>query len=340
MALVLSAISAGGLVGAANQYACLLVVGLAARFGMITLDAPMAFMGDWWFIGLTAVLWAITIAPSFSQHLAPGVMHVINTVTHFISGFVVPVSSALIGLAATGVIVNLDPNLRMAFETLQIFTQDGSLSGTGLAVAGGSAAAAVTLTAVKGLAKPMISAGSGTAGTVSAPAFALAENLAAVVLMGLVYWLSTIDPRLLIGLGVVVFLLTLGLLAWGLYQLYRLKKGVGRVLALAQADPKAGLSVAVDFCVWGLGWAVYGHYGRAAIAFCGWLLWLAVFIAAQGLVAGALAFVPVLIPLAVVSVNVALLGVFVLFGTGSARGLLKLLEAERHAGIRPASVTA
>ena len=56
MALVFSAIAAGGLVGAANQYACLLVVAIAARAGLVTLSEPMGFMGDWWFIAVVTVL--------------------------------------------------------------------------------------------------------------------------------------------------------------------------------------------------------------------------------------------------------------------------------------------
>ncbi len=338
MALVFSAISAGGLVGAANQYACLLVVAIAARFGLVTLSGPMSFMGDWWFIAVVAVLWLISVAPSFSQHLAPGVMHVVNALTHFVNGFVVPVSSALIGLAAAGIILNLDPNFKHLYETLQIFSTNGGLTGQGLAVAGGSAAAAVTLTAVKGLAKPMISTGSGTAGTFSAPAFTVAENLAAIVLMGLVYGLSQIDPRLLIGLAAVVALFSLALLAYGLYQLYRLKKGVGRVLALAQRDPRAGLAVTSEFVVWGVGWLAYGHYGRAVISLCAWALWVAVFIAAQGVVTALLAVAPPLIPLGIVVVNVALLGVFALIGTGSARSLLH--EVERGTPLRTVAAAA
>lgn len=337
MALVVSAIAAGGLVGAANQYACLLVVAIAARAGLVTLSEPMAFMGDWWFIAVVAVLWLISVAPSFSQHLAPGVMHVVNWLTHFVNGFVVPVSSALIGLAAAGVIINLDPNFKHLYETLQIFSTNGGLTGEGVAVAGGSAAAAVTLTAVKGLAKPMISTGSGTAGTLSAPAFTIAENVAAIVLMGLVYGLSQVDPRLLIGLAVIVGLFTLALLAYGLYQLYRLKKGVGRLLALAQRDPRAGLAVAADFGVWGIGWLAYGHYGRAVISLCAWALWLAVFVAAQTGVTALLAVAPPLIPLGIVVANVALLGVFFFIGTASARSLMR--EVER-ATMLPSMATA
>lgn len=326
MALVFSAIAAGGLVGAANQYACLLVVAIAARAGLVTLSEPMGFMGDWWFIAVVAVLWLISVAPSFSQHLAPGVMHVVNWLTHFVNGFVVPVSSALIGLAAAGVILNLDPNFKHLYETLQIFSTNGGLTGDGVAVAGGSAAAAVALTAVKGLAKPMISTGTGTAGSVSAPAFTIAENIAAVVLMGLVYGLSQIDPRLLIGLAVIVGLFTLALLAYGLYQLYRLKKGIGRLMALAQRDPRAGLAVAADFGVWGIGWLAYGHYGRAVISLCAWGLWLALFVAAQTGVTALLAVAPPLIPLGIVVVNVALLGVFFLVGSASARSLMREVE--------------
>ncbi len=326
MALVFSAIAAGGLVGAANQYACLLVVAIAARTGLVTLSEPMGFMGDWWFIAVVAVLWLISVAPSFSQHLAPGVMHVVNWLTHFVNGFVVPVSSALIGLAAAGVILNLDPNFKHLYETLQIFSTNGGLTGDGVAVAGGSAAAAVALTAVKGLAKPMISTGTGTAGSVSAPAFTIAENIAAVVLMGLVYGLSQIDPRLLIGLAVIVGLFTLALLAYGLYQLYRLKKGIGRLMALAQRDPRAGLAVAADFGVWGIGWLAYGHYGRAVISLCAWGLWLALFVAAQTGVTALLAVAPPLIPLGIVVVNVALLGVFFLVGSASARSLMREVE--------------
>ncbi len=338
MALVFSAISAGGLVGAANQYACLLVVSIAARAGLVTLSEPMAFMGDWWFIAVVAVLWLISVAPSFSQHLAPGVMHVVNWLTHFINGFVVPVSSALIGLAATGIILNLDPNFKNLYDTLQIFSTNGGLTGQGLAVAGGSAAAAVTLTAVKGLAKPMISTGSGTAGTFSAPAFTLAENIAAIILMGAVYALSQIDPRLLIGLAVVVALFSVALLAYGLYQLYRLKKGVGRVLALAQRDPRAGLAVTAEFAVWGVGWLTYGHYGRAVISLCAWALWLAAFVTAQGAVTVLLALTPPLIPLGIVIANVALLGVFALIGTASARALLH--EVERGTSLRAVAASA
>lgn len=333
MELVFAAIAAGGLVGASNQYACLLVLSVAARLGIVELAGPMQFMGSFWFMGLVAALWVITVAPAFATQLAPGVMHVVNGVIHFVSGFVVPVSSALMGLAAAGVLVNLSPELRAAFETLQLFNgTGGGLTGTGLTVAAGSAVTAAALTGMKALAKPMVSAGTGTAGTASAPAYALAENIAAVVLMTLAYGLSRVDPWLLVGLLGVVLVVSVGVFVLGLYQLYRLKKGVGRVLALLQTRPRAGLAVCVEFFVWGLGWLVWQRPARAAVSLLAWLVWLAVCLAAQPLVAGFFVVFPPAIPLAVLSANAMLALIFVGLGLGSARALLAVVEAEAPAG--------
>ena len=113
--------------------------------------------------------------------------------------------------------------------------------------------------------------------------------------------------------------------------------GVGRLLALAQRDPRAGLAVAADFGVWGIGWLAYGHYGRAVISLCAWALWLAVFVAAQTGVTALLAVAPPLIPLGIVVANVALLGVFFFIGTASARSLMR--EVER-ATMLPSMATA
>lgn len=330
MQFILSAISAGGVAGAADQYLCLLIVSLAARFGIITLASPMGFMAEWWFIGLAAFLWILTVAPAYSTLIAPGIMNVINTAVNFVSGFVVPISSALLSLASAGAIVNLNPELKAAFETLQIFNADGSLGSGGVLVAGGGAAAAVTLTAMKGLAKPAISAATGTTGHVSAPMFATYEAIASVVLMGVVYALSRIDPTLLIGLLIVLFLLAAALLAYAVYQLWRLKRGIGRMLRMAQEHPRAGLSVAVEFLVWGLGWLVWGKYGRAAIMLTGWAVALALLIAVPGF----FAFFP---PLSLMAF-MALLSIFALIGFNTAGALLKMLEKEVGAG--QAKVTA
>jgi hypothetical protein len=329
MELVLSAIAAGGLVGASNQYACLLVVGLAARFGLIQLAGPVGFMGEWWFIIFVGILWIVTIGPALAQQFAPGLMHFANSVVHFISGFVVPLSAALVSLASVGVLVNLSPELQSMIDTLKIFNGDtGALGGTGLAIAGGSAVAATAITGMKALAKPMISTTSGTAGTASAPAFVIAENIAAVVLMALAYGLSQIDPWLLVGLFGAVLVLSFGLLLFGLYQLYRLKKGLGRVLYLLQAHPRAGLAVCVEFFVWGLGWLVWKNYGRGWVSLIAWGVWLTLFIAVQPVVTGLFVWFPPAIPLALLSANFFMIMIFFSIGVSSARALLKVVEKE------------
>lgn len=329
MELVFAAISAGGLVGASNQYACLLVLSVAGRLGWVELAAPMQFMTSLWFMGLVGLLWLLTVAPAFSTHFAPGVMHVINGLVHFVSGFVVPVSSALMGLAAAGVLINLSPEMRAAFETLRLFNgQTGALTGSGMTVAVGSAATALTLTGLKALAKPMVSAGSGTAGTVSAPAFALAENVSAIVLMLLAYVLGRINPWWLVGLLGAALMVCAGLFAFGLYQLYRLKKGLGRVVYLLQHQPRAGLAVCVDFFIWGLGWLAWGRPARGAVALLAWSVWLAVFLTLQPLATMLFALFPPAIPFALLSANLVMLALFLNLGAGSARALMQTLERE------------
>ena len=333
MQLILSSISAGGVLGAADQYLCLLIVSLAARFGIISLMPPMGFMAEGWFIGLVAVLWILTVAPAYAATLAPGVMNVINTAVNFVSGFVVPISSAMLSLASAGAIVNLHPELRATFETLQIFNGQGGIGSTGVVIAGGSAAAAVTLTAMKGLAKPALSAATGTTGHFSAPMFATYEAIASLVLMAVVYGLSQIDPGLLIALLVGLFLLTAVMLGWALYQLWRLKRGIGQMLRMAQEHPRAGLAVAVEFFIWGLGWLVWGKYGRAAIMLAVWAVAMALLIAGPGF----LVFFP---PLSVMAF-LALLSIYMLVGFKTAGALMKLLEKEiSPKGIEPTGAKA
>jgi hypothetical protein len=320
MQLILSAISAGGVIGAADQYLCLLIVSLAARFGVITLMPPMQFMTNGWFIGLAAVLWVLTVAPAYSSMLAPGVMNFINTAVNFVSGFVVPITSAIISLAAAGAIVNLNPELKATFETLQIFNSSGGVGPTGAVIAGASAVTAVSLTAMKGLAKPAISASTGTTGHAAAPAFATYEAIASLVLMAMVYVLSKIDPWLLVGLLVVVFIIAAAVLAYALYQLWRLKRGIGKVLRMAQEHPRAGLAVVVEFFVWGLGWLVWGKYGRGAIMLTAWAIAVAALIAVPGF----FAFFP---PLSLASLAFMLF-LFVAVGFNTAWALTRMLENE------------
>lgn len=334
-AFILATIAAGGLVGVADQYACLMVVGLAARFGLIALDPAVAFMGTDWFIALTGLFWVISIAPAYATLLSPGVMNAVNAAKNFLSSFVVPLSAALVALASAGVIASVHPELRQFLDALQFFNADGTVGVAGVGVAGASGLAAFTLTGLKALAKPAVSASTGTAGTVSAPLFATLESLAAPMMLALAYGLMQIDPRLLVALFALVTLVLLLGVGLAVYQLWRLKRGLGRVLHLAQTHPKAGLAVAAEFFVWGVGWLAWGGWGRGVLMLLLWVLWWAVFLSLQTLVAGVFLFFPPLIPVAVAGVGALLVTGFVVVGLNSARALLAHVETSLSPGAQP-----
>lgn len=330
MQLLLSAISAGGLVGASNQYLCLLLVSIAARTGLITLAEPMRFMESWWFIGIVALFWLVTVAPAYATMLGPGVMNVVNTLTNFLSGFIVPVSAAFLALAAAGIIAEMDPTLRDILTTMQLFNADGGIGVTGYVVAGGSAVVASALTGARFLAKPALSTATGTTGTISAPIYATIENVASVVLMALFFLLTRINPWLLVALFALVALLILGTLAFAVYQLWKLGRGIGKVLRLIETRPKAGLAVVAEALVWGSGWLIWKNWRRGVIRLVLWALWLALVLlaipAAITAVGVMLAVVPPLAMLAsaaglVVEVVAILTGLYA--GLRSAGGLLR-----------------
>lgn len=335
MQVILSAISAGGLVGAGNQYLCLLLVSVAAKTGLITLAPEMGFMESWWFIGILAFFWLLTIAPAYASTLGPGVMNVVNAIVNFVSGFAVPASAALLALASVGVIAGMHPELRDILRTLQIFDADGdgTIGSAGLVIAGGSALAATVLTGSKFLAKPAVSTATGTAGTVSAPLYATVENVASVVLMVLFLVLSRIDPWLLVGLLVVTTLLILGVLAYAIYQLWKLGKGIGRAISLIETHPKAGLAVVAEFLVWGAGWLTWKHWNRGALRLALWALWLVVIVlvipALATALGAALAVVPPLVILAPIfgtAVEMLVIVVGLDIGLRSAAGLMETFD--------------
>jgi len=70
MELLLSAISAGGLSGAADQYLCLIILSVAARLDLVSLAQPVAFMESWWFIGIVALFWVLTTLPATARSSA------------------------------------------------------------------------------------------------------------------------------------------------------------------------------------------------------------------------------------------------------------------------------
>jgi hypothetical protein len=328
MEIILSAIAAGGLVGAADQYLCLLLLSIGARLGLFQVAPEMSFLTSYWFMGAAAVLWVLTNSPAYASLLAPGVMNAINAAVNFISGFVVPLSAGLFALAAAGVITGLNPDLDAVLQALRVFNQDGSLGTSGAAIAGAGALAAVSLTGMKGLAKPAVSAATQTTGTLSAPVFATLESLASVLIVGLIYFLSKINPWLLVALLVIVFLLMAVLLAYALYQLWKLQKGIGRLLRLAQAHPLAGLSIALEFLVWGGGWLAWKSWGRGLLMLAAWGLWILAFIFIDTLVAALFAFFPPLIPVMVTLSSVLLIALYVGISLKTTGSLMKHVEPQ------------
>jgi hypothetical protein len=202
MKLVIAAISAGGVLGVTDQYMCLLIVSILSKTGLITLSPEMdKVFGSWWFIGIVAFFWLLTTIPAYASALDPTIIKWVNNITNAVSGFLVPVSAALLALASAGVITHMHPDLQTSLNALQLFDSDGDgvIGAQGLLVIGGSALTASMLTGVKFLAKQAIGVGTGTAGTpITGPAFATIENLASIVLMVLLYVLSSINPRLLV----------------------------------------------------------------------------------------------------------------------------------------------
>jgi hypothetical protein len=337
MKLVLAAISAGGVIGAADQYMCLLVISILAKTGLIELSPDMGTLFEsWWFIGVVAVFWLVTIAPSYASILGPGVMNAVNTVVNLISGFLVPVSAALMALASAGIIVGMDPELHNSLQAMQLFDLNGDGSiGDGLFVIGGSAVTASALTGIKFLAKPALNTVTGTVGTASAPIWATLENIASVVLMALLVVLLKIDPWLLVALFVVVTVVILGVLAYAVYRMWKLAKGIGRVIYLIEHRPKIGWSIVAEFFVWGAGSLIWQKWSRGAFRLVLWVLWsVVVVLVIPGVVTlavGAFVVVPVLemlVPVLFVMGEILALTTGIFIGMRSAVGLMKMLDTE------------
>jgi hypothetical protein len=317
LATILASISAGGLVGVSNQYAYLLLLCLAGRFGLVQLSPEMDFMTTDIFMGAVGALWLISNAPSYLPLIAPGLANAANTISNLMHGFVVPVSSALIALASSG-FVTLDSGTHNALLAVQLFDPTtGAIRPEGMAVAGGAALFATVLTGSKFLAKPGIAASTGTAGHASAPMFATAENIAAVVVAGLVYGLSQVDPWLLVGLGVVVAVIMIVAMIISLTALYRLGKGIGRVFRLVENQPRVGWALVAEALVWGSGSMIWNQGSHAALRFVLWIGWI-----------GALAVGTLLWALPIIGAALWCMMLFAGFGMGVmwARGLLKRLD--------------
>jgi len=323
MQLILSTIAAGGLVGAADQYLCLMIIGVMSRLGIINLSPQMGFMESWWFLGIVALFWVVTVVPAYLSSLDPGVTKAFNTAANFLSGFVVPASAALISLASVGIITSLHPDLQALLETLRIFTSDGSIDTTGWTIAGGGALTAATLTGMRFLSKP---ASSATMGTLAAPANATYENSASIVLMSVGYGLAKTNPWLLVGLLVVILVATVALMVLALRQLRRLKKGIGQTIQLTQSNPRAGLAVVVEFLLWGVGWLMWKSWLRGAVMLLALALWWALFLSLEGVLVTTVLVAPPLAPLMMAITAAAMVMAYAYIGFYSARALLHTLQ--------------
>ncbi|MEW6717985.1 MAG: hypothetical protein AB1345_10850 [Chloroflexota bacterium] len=315
MELILATISAGGLIGVADQYMCLIIISVAAKLGWIELSPQTGFMESWWFLSIVAVFWLLTVAPAYLTTVAPGVMNSINTAVNFLSGFVVPLSGAMIALASVGIITNLNPETRHILETLRIFGTGGRAIGSGAIIAGGGALAAMTLTAIKGAAKPGLSASTGTLGHVSAPVYTTIENVASFIVMGLLYALASINPWLIVLLLVIFAFAFAGLLVYSIAQLRKLKSTVGQFFRLLRSQPLGGLTVAFEFLIWGLGWMIRGRWLRGFLMVTFWILYGLMFWLFWGLTSILPVFLFIFIPFSIIT--------FFIIGSSSARALMK-----------------
>lgn len=338
MQVLLSAMSAGGLVGVTNQYAFLFAMAVASRLNLIELGPSFKFMESYFFMGAVGVLWVLVVAPAYSAIIAPGIMNVVDTISGFVHGFVMPASSALVAAASVGVIASVDPTLQASLEAINLVHPDGNITPTSAAMMAGSSAIAISLTAAKAIGKRSLGTAAGIEGTPTGPAiWATLESILSVVIVALFIWLSQLDPRLLIALLAVMSTLVVGATLYGLYQLYRLAKGVGKVFRLMETQPKAGWAIALEGFVWGGGALVWDYSARAFTRMFFWMLWLVTVIFAipaltiifEGIVAP---IPPLLIvpPIIGTWLTITFIMLGVLVGLRSAKSLMKLLEKDGH----------
>lgn len=171
--------AAFGLSGSAglNAYIPLLMVALASRFPLndplLKLSAPYDLLGNWWVIGILAVLLVIEI-------LADKIP-VVDSANDAIQTFVRPVAGAILFAGSANVITDMHPILSLA---------------SGLLVAGG-------VHATKSVARPVVTAS--TAGTGNW-AVSAAEDVTAFFVSLLALVLPIIGAILLATILIILFL--------------------------------------------------------------------------------------------------------------------------------------
>jgi len=335
MELLISAMSAGGLVGVTNQYAFLIALSLASRYGLVEMGSGFKFMMSWPFIIAVAVLWVIQVAPAYASTAAPAVGNVLDAISGFVHGFVMPASSALVALASVGIIANLDPELQASIEAIHLINPNGTPTATTAVLAVGSSAIAMVLTGTKAVGKRSLGAATGADLAPGTPAiWATVESILSIVVVGLFIFLSRIDPRLLTVLLIVFAVIIFGATGYALYMLYRLAKGIGKVFRLIEANPRAGWAVALEAVAWGSGSLMWDYTNRATARILMWAAWVITLViilpAATTFFAGILAvvaFVPAIIG-AWLTFMVLIGGLW--FGLRSAKSLMNQLEKDGH----------
>ncbi|MEM5776405.1 MAG: hypothetical protein AAGU05_15485, partial [Anaerolineaceae bacterium] len=176
--------------------------------------------------------------------------------------------------------------------------------------------------------KPAISASTGTSGSMSAPIYATLENVFSVVMMGMAYILAKTNPWLLVAIFFITAALIVGMVIYAVTQLRKLKVGIGKVLNLAQTNPRAGLAVAAECFVWGIGWLTWQQWGRGVLMLFFLALWAVIFFIAQPMFVALFAFFPPLLPLVGFLSIMVLLIVYFSIGLRSSARLMRFIEMQ------------
>src|SRR2546423_1455912 len=103
-ASILIALTTVGIMGWGDQYLILFLAGVCVRTGLITPVGGAAFIGEPWFLTVTAAAWLITTLPSLVPHNS-----VIASLVNGVSGPVSLFSGGLFALVSAGVIAHVRP---------------------------------------------------------------------------------------------------------------------------------------------------------------------------------------------------------------------------------------
>lgn len=267
---ILSALAGAGIMGWGDQYLILFVAGVCVRAKLITPVGGAAFVGEPWFLAVTALAWFLTTAPSLVPHNS-----LIASAVNGVSGPISLVSGGLFALTSAGVIAHVRPELATSLYLLTHdpqWTNVGAYHTSDFAVLGGGAVLAGTLTAVKFAAKPGISLKTGTFGHLAPPLFAMLEAGSAIVLTPLVLSLQRNHPVAAAIVGLLLIAALLFLLYLSFRWLRAMHRGFTRFLDLLDERPALGLAVLAEFVVPGTGSLALGNFPRGVVLLGIWAL--------------------------------------------------------------------